>query len=262
MRTGRLAAGSLLLAIGLLAASQPWRGKDPQRWAKEDVDRVLQESPWAQAAAATFPDTREAPPQSVYDLPGAGQAGMPAPRNAATDGHWSGGVARNTGGGMLPTLSVLVRWDSALPVRQATLRSKELGMSANATRDEVHAVPETKDYVITVIGLIPANQYKHAGTLPKSSSSTDEGMRPPVDREQVLEGLMASTRLLVRGKPALAPENIQLDSETGDLHVFFPRTFPIEKGDKEVVFSTRFGSLNLDKRFRLNDMMYRNRLEL
>ena len=260
MKAGRFGALALLVALTVGAASPPWR-KDPKQWAQADVERVLNESPWAQNAAASFPDTREGPSQSVYDLPGAGQAGLPAPKNAATDGKWDGGVSRNTGAGMLPTLSVLVRWDSALPVRQATLRARELGLKLPSSAGS--ALEEPKSYVLTVIGLIPAKQYEEAGTLPKrSTSETEDGTRPPVDTEQVLEGLMSNTRLLVRGKPALRPEDVKLDPETGVIHVFFPRSFEISKGDKEVIFSTRFGSLNLDKRFRLADMMYQSRLEL
>ena len=223
----------------------------------------MNQSPWAQPAAATFPDNRDAPPPSVYDLPGAGQAGLPAPKNAATDGKWDGGVSRNTGVGMLPTLSVLVRWDSALPVRQAILRSRELGQDAQNGVDSSTAMAEPKSYVLTVIGLIPAKQYPHAGTLPaKSTSEADEGTRAPLDTEQVLEGLMTNTRLWIRGKTTLRPENVKLDPQTGVIHIFFSRAIEITKADKEIVFSTRFGSLNLDKRFRLSEMMYQNRLEL
>ncbi len=262
MKAGRFTALILLLGLAVLGAPQPWR-KDHAEWNKQDVERMLSESPWAQAAAATFPDTRGTPPQSVYDLPGAAQAGMPAPKNAATDGRWDGGVGRNTGAGMLPTLSVLVRWDSALPIRQALLRSSELGPQPQATPGAGSDSGSTS-YVLTVIGLIPANQYRRPGTLPKQSTSdgSDGTTRPAIDTEQVLEGLMATSRLYVRGKTALRPEDVKIEPETGVIHVFFPRSAEIKRSDKEVVFTTRFGSLSVDKRFRLSDMVYQNRLEL
>lgn len=220
-------------------------------------------SPWAQGAEATFPDTRGQATPSVYDLPGAEQAGMKAPKNAATDGHWSGGVSRNTSGGSLPTISVLVRWDSALPVRQAVLRLKDLGGELPLGMDARTALQEPTQYVLTIIGLVPANQYRASEAASKKSSSDDiEGTRPALDLEQVLEGLMANTRLLVRGKPPLRPEDIKLDGPTGVLHVFFPRSLDLKRSDKEVTFRTRFGALTLDKSFRLNDMVYQNRLEL
>lgn len=252
----------MLLCLCLSAASLPWR-KDPKQWSREDVERVLEHSPWAQAAPATFPDNRSAPPQSVYDLPGPAQAGMPAPKNAATDGRWDGGVSRNNGAGMLPSLSVLVRWESALPIRQALLRSKALGMLPTPGTDPTQAAAEPASYILTITGLVPSNQYRSIGALPKQSSSdADDGTRPAKDTEQVLEGLMGNTRLLVRGKATLRPENVKLDPATGVIRVFFPRTVEIVKSDKEVLFTSRFGSLTLEKRFHLNDMMYQNRLEL
>jgi hypothetical protein len=256
---------ALCFAICLTAlAAPPWRGKKAAAgWTKEEVEAVLNQSPWAQVSAAGFPEQRDDYPQSVYDLPGPAQAGLPAPKNAATDGHWSGGVSRNTGHGVMPSLPVLVRWDSALPVRQALLRAKELGLDGADSHEIAAAHEEPKSYVLTVVGLIPAKQYKPVGSIPqKSTSDNDDGTRPALSTEQVLEGLMANSSLQVRGKAVIRPENVKIDSETGVIHIFFPRTREIQKADKEALFSTRFGSLTLEKRFRLSDMMYQNQLEL
>ena len=255
-----LYAISLVVWVAV-AASQPWRGKDPKQWSQQDAQAVLTASPWAQGAAATFPDPREAPPASVYSLPGPAQAGMASPAGA-TDGRWDGGVSRNTGAGLLPSLSVLVRWDSALPVRQALLRSRDVGMKLPA--DEIDAAAkEPASYALSVTGLLPAKQYGKADPLPaKSTSESEEGTRPPLSNEEVLEGLMQNTRLAVRKGKVLHPENITVDSATGTLHIFFPRSTEITKADKEVLFTTRFGSLNVEKRFRLSELIYQGRLEL
>ena len=53
-----------------------------------------------------------------------------------------------------------------------------------------------------------------------------------------------------------------LDAATGAIHLFFPRTAAINLKDKEVLFATRFGSMKIEKRFRLKDMTYRGKLEL
>ncbi len=258
---GRFVVGALVTAFVAVAASQPWRGKDPKEWNRQEAEAVLTASPWAQGADATFPDPREAPPQSVYSLPGPAQAGMASPAGA-TDGKWDGGVSRNTGAGLLPTLSVLVRWDSALPIRQALLRSKDLGIKLPS--DEIAAaVKEPAFYVLSVTGLLPGKQYEKTGTLPaKSTSESDDGTRAPLSTEQVLEGLMQNTRLAIRKGKVLHPENITMDADTGTVHVFFPRTTQITKADKEVLFTTRFGSLNVEKRFRLSELMYKGQLEL
>ena len=241
----------LITGVLCLAASVPWGKKRPEQWTNEDVQRILSNSPWAQSANATFPDPRkDERPESVYSMPGAAQAGMAGSRGA-TDGRWDGGVGRNTGIGLMPTLPVIVRWDSALPVRQALSRQK--------ASSEV--LGEPKDYIITVEGLVPAGQYRRTGQLQTKSSSdgTTENVNDP---EHLLEGLMAHSKLLIKGRTPLPCQDAKVDPETGAVHLSFLKSFEIRPSDKEVTFTTRFGSLSVEKRFRLSDMTYNRKLEL
>ncbi len=219
-----------LLALGVAVAGPPWKGKnpDPGKWTAAELELVLSNSPWSQTANATFPEARDDGPINAYALPGAQQAGLPGnPKNAATDGRWDGGVGRNTGRGQVPTLPVLIRWDSAAPVRQA------LSVSGERTPEE-----NGRDYVITVVGLVSAG------------------------KDQPLEGLMGNSNFRIPGKPVIGAEDAKVDRKTGAVHLYFPRTSPITASDKEVTFTTRFGSLSVVKKFRLADMIYRGRLEL
>lgn len=247
----KLFIAGLLAGALCLAASVPWGKKSPEQWTKEDVQRILSNSPWAQSANATFPDPRkDETPESVYSMPGAAQAGMAGSRGA-TDGRWDGGVGRNTGIGLMPTLPVVVRWDSALPIRQALARQKA----------PLEVLGEPKNYIITVEGLVPADQYRRTGQLQTKSSS--DGARENVnDPEHLLEGLMANSKLLIKGRIPLACQDAKVDPETGAVHLFFPKSFEIKPSDKEVTFTTRFGSLSVEKRFRLSDMNYNRKLEL
>jgi hypothetical protein len=234
------------------AAAAPWAKKNPDQWTAEDVQRILSNSPWAQPASAGFPDPRKnEAPESVYNLPGPEQAGMAGPRGA-TDGRWDGGVSKNTHIGVLPTLPVIVRWDSALPVRQALQKSKA---------GSAEALGESKNYVVTVEGLVPAGRYHSAGQI-ETKSSSDETTGSAANPEPVLESLMAHSRLLVRGHAPIACVNAALDAGTGALHLAFPRTGEIKRSDKEVILITRFGSFTVEKRFRLSDMVYEGKLEL
>ncbi len=247
----RLIAISLTGAL-CFAAAVPWGKKNPEQWTAEDAQRVLSNSPWAQTASATFPDPRKNEvPESVYNLPGAPEAGLASPKGA-TDGRWDGGVGRNTGGGLLPTLPVVVRWDSALPVRQALQRSK-------AGAGEL--LQEPKNYLITVEGLVPAGRYNRSGEL-ETKSNSDGTTSSPANPESMLEGLMTYSKLLARGHAPIACVNAAIDPNTGALHLSFPRSNEIKRSDKEVMFLTRFGSLTVEKRFRLSDMTYKGKLEL
>src|ERR1700740_560280 len=107
---------ALFVVAIVLAASEPW-SKDPQNWTSDDAERILTSSPWAQHARASLAqeECRETP--SPGALPGAAQAGMAGP-HGASGGVWDGGVGRIPRGSV-PTVPVLIRWDSALPVRDA-----------------------------------------------------------------------------------------------------------------------------------------------
>jgi len=168
------------------------------------------------------------------------QGGMTGSRGAS-DGRWDGGIARNTGVGEVPSLPVTVRWDSALPVRVALSRAKDESAAAAAER-------AAKDYVITVIGLLPAN--------------TSAGAEHPANDPAQIQGFLVTSRLEPRGQATIAPEDATIDPATGAVHLFFPRTHPITLNDKELTFVTRFGSVTVQKRFRLKDMMYKGQLEL
>jgi hypothetical protein len=235
----------------VLCASEPWK-KDSGQWTSDDAQRILTASPWAQAAVAAFANNEEREPPPPGPLPGAAQAGMAGPR-AATDGRWDGGVGRMQGGGV-PTLPLTVRWDSALPVREALTRLND------SSSIEVQA---RNDYVIAVLGLVPAGRYRTAGHLPKESRSGEgDSATDPRDPEQMLEGLMAESRLRLRGRKPIMPKDAKLDAASGTLYLFFPRTEAISTKDKEIVFTTRFGSMTVRKQFRVKDMTYKGKLEL
>ena len=168
-----------------------------------------------------------------------------------TDGRWDGGVGRNTGIGLMPVLPVTVRWDSALPVRQALAKQKA----------SVEVLGEPADYVITVEGLIPAGKYRPTGKL-STKSSSDDTIKDANDPEHTLEGLMAHSKLLVKGRTPLPCRDAKIDPQTGAVRLFFQRSYEIKRSDKEAVFTTRFGSLIVEKRFRLGEMTYNGKLQL
>ncbi len=212
---------------------------------------MLSDSPWAQPASAIFADPEEKTRPPDGPLPGAAQAGVAGARSTP-DSRWDGGVGRNVSA-QLPTLTVIVRWDSALPMREAlSLSNKPVAV-------------DVKNYIVTVKGLVPAGRYRQQGSLQTKSESSGELSSSGVeiqDPERMLEGLMADSKLRVRGKGSIASSDVKLDAGTGDLHIFFPRSANITLSNKEVVFSTRFGSLTVAKKFRLKDMVYGGRLEL
>ncbi|MBV9403901.1 MAG: hypothetical protein JO211_01050 [Acidobacteriaceae bacterium] len=246
-----------LMTFAVAYAGQPWT-KDSKLWSAGDAQRILADSPWAQPASASFAPVQSDEPPPPGPLPGAAQAGMSG-SSVSTDGKWDGGVGKIPATGT-PSLPITIRWESALPVREALLRLQGTGTTDNAAFTAAQA---QRDYIITVIGLVPAGRYRSAGQIDTTSRSDDDGSSTePYDPEHMLEGLMAESRLMPRGRKALAPEDVKLDAATGVLHLFFPRTQRIALNDKEVVFAARFGSMTIQRRFRLKSMTYKGTLEL
>lgn len=239
LRSRCILAQAFLVITSALWAAQSWINKDPSQWTSAEVQKILTDSPWAQQVMASFGKPLEPEDIPVTPPPGA-QGGMAGARGVS-DGRWDGGIARNTGIGDVPSLPIVVRWDSALPLRQALSRSNDDSAAAISAR-------AGKDYVITVLGLVPGN-------VPVTAE------HPASDPAQ-LQGFIFNSRLMPRGKPAFAPENAKIDAATGAVHLFFPRTYAITPKDKEVNFVTRFGSVTVQKKFRLKDLVYKGQLEL
>lgn len=239
----------LIFAFLSASSGDPW-DKDAAQWTDQDAQVVLTDSPWVQSVEAEMHDPRDDKEEYSAPLPAGERAGMAGQTNpVASSGRWDGGGGRNSMGS-LPSLPVTVRWESALPVREAM---RHVSGSENSG-----AAPD--DYVITLTGLIPAGRYRSAGRADMSSNS--DGASDKRNPEELLEVFMASSRLLPRGESAIAPSNVRLDSATGALHIFFPRTHPIEAKTKEVVFATRFGSFKVRAKFRVKDMRYQGKLAL
>lgn len=256
------AAAILLLSGQIAMCAEPWSHKKPEQWTASDVQRILADSPWAKQASAKFPETivhDESAGSAQADPNAAGvgsRAGMPLPGGQL--GRWDGGVGRDRGG--LPTLPVTVRWDSALPVREALVRS--------GGADETLARSAT-DYIVTILGLWPGETPQRTeaaadnslGAVPPEARTVQE---QPAPRRlgHMREELMSSTKLFPKGQAAIVPEDVKLDAKTGAIHFFFPRSNPITLSDKEVSVATQFGSMHVIEKFRLKDMTVKGKLEL
>lgn len=164
------------------------------------------------------------------DMPVTPPPGADAGRNGAQgvpSGRWDGQPSRNTGVGQTPELPVTIRWDSAEPVVKA--HERECGC----------ILQRNTGYWITVLGL---------------------ATKGPLDDDQK-QAFIANTRLIARGRTPMIPISVDVD-QSGAAHFQFSRDQPITLADKEVTFVTRFGSISVEKRFRLKDMTYKGELSL
>lgn len=251
-------AALLILWAGAASGSgQKWNNTDVSKLSAADAEHLLNDSPWATPAGAVIVQPKLDPLDKDIPLPKPANEPHAAPSYAGDgygvdDGQWDGGVGK-VRYGEPPKIPVLVRWDSALPVRAALLKTHDA-----AAHDSEHSLDQPeKYYIIEVDGLIPARKPR---TVDEDGSPGDE--TPALDVEQLRNGVASTTRLLRAGKAPIPPEQVLFDEATGRLEIFFPKTEPITLADKEVVFRTSFGTLRVTQRFRLKDLLYHGQLEL
>jgi hypothetical protein len=139
---------------------------------------------------------------------------------------------------------LVVRWQTALPIKQAMLKMK-YGAEAT-TSEEAKKVLEsgTGLYVITVAGL-------------------GQGMLRG-ETDAVKKALLEQTSLSAKGKDELKPTDIQMGraGRGMDLYFVFPKKVEFAVEDKEIEFTTKFGTINVKQKFRLKDMVFNGKLSL
>jgi hypothetical protein len=223
---------AVLISCGLGASASAWARdfwseKKPADWAEDEIQQMLTKSPWAKDASifdsAAHKGSPSAPRVGGLTRRGArpGTVGNPEP----TVGNWNSWKAT-------------VRWESALPVRDALKAPK---------------TPEVdENYIISLIGDIPG----------VGVPSDDDD---PAERQQKLDVLKETTRLERRDDP-LELQRVKIALRTprspaGTLF-YFSRVLPITPEDKQITFVTKVGPLEVKCKFNLRDMIYRGSLEL
>jgi len=204
-----------------------WNEKKAADWTDDEIQQLLNKSPWAKDA-------------SIFDS--AAHKGLSTAPRTAGPSRRSGGRTATSGNAPLPgypaTWKAIVRWESALPVRE--------GMKAARSKDA------EENYILALIGDIPGV------SVP---SDDDE----PAERKAKLDNLIENTRLERRDDP-LELQQVKISPKTrlspaGTLF-YFSRVLPIMPEDKQITFVTKDGPLEVKCKFTLRDMFYRGNLEL
>ena len=274
---------SLLGFTGLLvfAATDFWRDKPYSQWTDDEVSKMLSNSPWAQSQKATVQGGQQGMGRrgggmgrrGGLGMPGGGYPGGGYPGGGYPGGGYPGGGYPGGGGGYpgggggyprggsMPQVIATIRWQSALPVREALLRQS--GVTKTDESNAASLTAPVTGYVIAVIGLperLPSQGRGRYGTT-DDSDSRDRSSDADRDAAQ-LDRLKSTTYLNRKDRPSLFAEKVERDKDGTTLLFTFPRTAPISLDDKEVEFVTRYGPMEIKHKFKLKDMVYQGRLEL
>jgi hypothetical protein len=254
----------LLLALGVTAllAADFWKTKKFTEWNDKEVQKMLNDSPWAHQYALPMQGgggmregggggggRRGGGGGGMSFLPPQDEGGMPSGMGGGGGGGGRGGGGRGGGGdmgggSMMPTVEVVLRWQTALPIKQAFARVRfkaEAGSSPEAakmlTRDEVYYIVGISGIPARVAALTPAD-------------------------------LKAGAQLVIKDHPAIQAADAQLDQQQGrtNIYLIFSKQqaggHVITVDDKEVEVVLKAKPLDIKKKFKLADMVFDGKLEM
>ena len=256
----------LLIVLGVTAlvliAEDFWVKKPYTDWSEKDAAKLLSNSPWSHDVALSSPSVepgvgsasgggRGGPRSGAGENPGGN--GMNDPSTGSDSGIGGGGGGRGgRGGGMGEAnrgqggggagMTLHVRWQSALPIREALVVTKLGHEKAESDQAKKFLDQTLPYYVVAVVGLPP-------GLINRM-------------RDEHLPELAKVTTLARKDKDPIAAESAQrLPGEPG-IAFLFPKTAAIGLDDKEVEFVSKVGTIEVKRKFKLKDMVIGDKLEL
>jgi hypothetical protein len=198
-----------------------WEAKPFQNWTQKDVQKIFNNSPWARQARAVIGSTTPAATD---------RGGQPA----------VGDTSSNDSG-----VPVIVRWQSALPLRQAQMLGKYGDNVAVSAEAQKFLTDEPSLYVVAISGL--------AGSIVSAGGG-----------DQARQSIAEKSTVTVRGKPPLHPIAVDFLAvgSTVDVLIGFPRSTRITLDDQDVELASEIGRATVRYKFKLKDMVVRGKLEL
>jgi hypothetical protein len=218
----------------LMAADPAWKAKPIADWTEADAQQILANSPWAKTVVAgitrreTEDERREG--GNMGQPMGVGYDGVDDKKAPLT----VGGILSGKPQPLPSPIRLTVRWENALPIRMAELKTHE-GQPPTLSDD---------GYIIAVYG------------IPISYAKGD-----PKSLGDPLKGLAALKR---KGKKDVRPSSVevfQLEHSLVAVYLF-PLSAEISKRDSLVEFTALIGRLQVSPIFNIAEMQFQGKLEL
>jgi hypothetical protein len=224
-------------SVALLVAADPAWKKPISDWSNEDAQLILTNSPWAKLVTAGITrkqteDERRAGGE-MGDAKGVGFDGVDVNRPKPKIPHDVIDLVKPDPYVAPPAqyLKLRLRWESALPVRVAELKS---GVVEPPTL-------ESEGYIIAVYG-VPGTYFKG-------------------DPKTLGEPLKSQAFLRREGKKDVKPSTVEVFvRDTGPVVVYeFPLSAEISKKDVQVDFAAQIGRLVFSQTFNLDEMQFQGK---
>lgn len=277
-----------------------WEKKKFTQWSDKEVTKILTKSPWARSlsiAVARIPNHRSRASGSTTSPTGGGSEAAKSIRAAieATDRteardypkSYTGGSPgdqSNLGGGhgisrpsgrFQPRVTLAIRWYSALPIKQAMVKTR-FENHIDASKHAAELLQKEPHYVIGISGIPFPTVIRHFELVDshyQTLPSVSERMKQIFDRTKSASFLKIKNRNSitaesVRVQQSLIQNVVDAGSLTSaaDMYFIFPRFRDgvelITLKDKKVEFVTQIGPFKIKRKFKLKDMVYNRTLEL
>jgi hypothetical protein len=236
IRIGLSVPGLAALPAWAASSREFWNNKPPVEWTKSEIQDLLSRSPWAKEVnlsdngpGVDFGRPNTGGGSGGSGLPGGGLPGLPSGPPMGKPFVPQGSLGR---------FRATVRWDSALPIREA--------MNSKPSKDA------GQYYIIALTGDVPDPGRSIGGEGETLDQRRFESLKQFTRLERKSDAILLS-------RAASTPNGYP--SGGGTLFCF-ERGDSILADDKQVTFVTRAGPYEVRARFTLKDMLYRGKLEL
>lgn len=227
--TTRRLAYAFGVASTVLWAGAFWEDVPAERWTSDQVEKLLIDSPWARPARVDFVGSRSMPRISFPDgRDRGGRFPTRFPRFPAGDGGWK---PTSLAAAASPDAEIIVRWESAKPVR--------LALAAASGSAPV----QSPSYRILLVSSLPLGA-AHAAEKPNR--------------------LLSKAALLLKDRPQVAADRIEVVPQPGapGVRLFFPLDVDVSLADKSFQFLMQPGDYQILTKFKPQEMVFRGRLEM
>lgn len=247
----------ILLCAGTLLAADFWQNKKPSEWTEKEARKIIENSPWVKEVqpgmdmAAMSKGRGGSGGEAENDNsggrrggggmggPGGGPGGRPGGAMGGGGGPMSTGGG---GGGGMQMPRVKVSFETALPVAEAKARM-EIQDAFKGVRDEF--------VVISLSG------------MRMMGGGRDDAAK---DRKQDMQDrLLQMTTIKLQADKVYQPADVKMQQTVnGPVILFaFPRKeLLLGPDDKQLLFKTSIGPMQIEVKFNLKDMVYEKQLSL
>jgi len=234
----------VLTFAGLCTFAADWKEGSFPQWPEGKVLKLLTDSPWAKPRTVRLQwHKQEERPFTYKDVPGADPSQQRPGGGGTVGGSPVGGIGI-TKPKLPDQADLIVRWASALAVRQATALFRQREENLDPGRLPVLVGQTPVDYIVEIFGT-PA-MLAHRGV---------DSVEAVVRSGAVLRSKSGRTWKPTRVK-------VTTNGETLGILIHFSRTQPITAADKELEFTCDLQILQVQERFRVGPMTYGGQLDL